>query len=56
MDSVTLRGEEVESGTKVVKDGRLWLGKEYEGKRVSYAIRVIDEGEEETHEEGEEIR
>lgn len=50
MATVTLEGE-VESGTKQVKDGRLWLGKEFEGKTVEYAVKVIDEEKEDNNNE-----
>lgn len=32
-----------ETGKKEVNDGRLWIGSDYEGKTVEYAIKVIDE-------------
>lgn len=35
------------AGKKEISDGRLWLGKEYNGKTVSFAVRVIDEDENE---------
>jgi hypothetical protein len=28
---------------RVSKDGRLWLGEEYEGKQVEYAVKIVDE-------------
>lgn len=39
-----------EAGRKTVSDGRLWLGKEYSGKEVEYAVKVVgdaDDGKEE---------
>ena len=32
-----------DTGRKRISDGRLWLGKEYSGKKVEYAVKVIEE-------------